>query len=79
MATKKSTKPSSESSVTREAPAPRGTEVEFPSDPDFVSRPPLVSLELMARRIRQLREMFPKGIPTEDERWLRKCDVEFHL
>ena len=43
--------------------------MEFPSDPESVSRPPLLSLALMAKRIRQLRQMFPKGIPTEEERW----------
>ena len=53
--------------------------MEFPSDPEFVSRPPLVSLALMAKRIRQLRQMFPKGIPTEEERWQRKFADEFSL
>lgn len=75
----KSTTPSSESCAIHEASAAYGGNLELPSDPEFVSRPPLVSLALMAERIRQLRQMFPKGIPTEEERWQRKFADEFSL
>lgn len=72
-------KPSSESSAIHETAVPYGGGLDLPSEPGFVSSPPLVSLAVMAERIRQLRRMFPNGIPTEEERWRRKCDVEFRL
>lgn len=30
-------------------------------------------------RIRQIREWFPEAIPTAEERWRAKVQVEFHL
>lgn len=41
--------------------------------------PPLVSIEHMIRTNKRFRALFPNGIPTEEERWARKRDVEFRL
>jgi hypothetical protein len=70
----KSTKPSSESSDTKCL-----ADFELPVDPDFRSLPPLVSMEVMIQRNAELRKMFPKGIPTEEERLASKVSEEFVL
>jgi hypothetical protein len=41
--------------------------------------PPLCSIEQMMQRSRELRRWFPAGLPTEEERWLAKSNVEFCL
>ena len=52
---------------------------DLPEGEGIAALPPLVSLEQMIKRSRQLREWFPIGIPTPEERWRAKTDVEFHL
>jgi hypothetical protein len=71
-------KPSSESSAQAEGPPPRW-DFELPMEAAPASLPPLVSLETMMRRNRQLREWFPAGIRSPEERWQAKTDVEFRL
>ena len=76
MALEKSTKPSSASCELKDAARP-SQDLNLPEAPDFVSLPSLVSLEEMIARNRQLREWFPAGIPTEEERWQAKGTEEF--
>lgn len=51
--------------------------MNLPVDPDFVSRPPLVSIAVMQSTILMLRRSFPQGLPTPEERLQRKMDVPF--
>jgi hypothetical protein len=71
------TKRFSESSATEDSSMV--PDLEFPVEPNFRPDPPLVSLDIMAERIQQMREMFPNGIPTEEERLARKTPEEFVL
>lgn len=41
--------------------------------------PPLVSIPVMMRRIKELRRMFPRGVPSAEERRARKSVVPFEL
>ena len=76
MATNKSTKRSSASSATEAAPLP---DLNLPFDPDFVTFPPLVSLDLMCKYISMFRTSFPQSLPTNEERLRAKVNVEFKL
>ena len=78
MALEKSTKPSSASCELRDAALP-SLDLDLPDAPDFVSLPPLVSLEKMIRRNQELRQLFPRGIPTDEERWQAKRFEEFRF
>ncbi|MCW5559634.1 MAG: hypothetical protein KIT22_17595 [Verrucomicrobiae bacterium] len=74
----KSTTPSCASSASLDG----GTETPdlvLPEGDPFRSLPPQLSLAEFIIRNRQLREWFPQGIPTPEERWLAKTDVEFVL
>ena len=76
----KSTKPSSASFGTdQREPAQTSDFVDLPYDPNFVSRPPQVSIEVMLKEIAFLRSSFPNGIPTDEERLRAKVNVEFKL
>ncbi len=56
-----------------------GGDLEFPVDPDFLSRPPRVELQAMLRRIEE-NMPWRSTRPGEQERRLaRKVDVEFVL
>ena len=66
------------SSVIRDVPRP-DLDFELPEAEGFTSVAPLVSLERMISGSRQMREWFPAGIPTAEERWRAKSDVEFCL
>ncbi len=77
-ATANSMKPSSESSVSRDAGRP-SLEFELPNPEGFTSLPTWVSLERMLKGIRQMRAWFPAGIPTPEERWQAKTTQEFKL
>jgi hypothetical protein len=62
------------------ADAPRPSlDLDLPDAEGFRSMPPLVSIEHMIRTNKRFRALFPNGIPTEEERWARKRDVEFRL
>lgn len=74
----KYTKPSSASSNIRDAARP-SLDFELPDGADFVSMPPLVSLDRMISGSRQLRRMFPRGIRSAEERWAEKTNEEFRL
>ena len=78
METKNSTTPSSDSSATPDASL-LSLDLELPVWDLPRSMPPLVTLPEMMRRIRQLREWFPEGIRTPEERWKAKTDVAFIL
>ena len=74
METGKSTKPSSETCEVHNLP-----DLDLPTDPHFAPLPPQVSIEQMIKRSRELREWFPDGVPTEEERWRAKSNLEFQL
>ena len=71
-------KPSSESSVVRDAGRP-SLEFDLPNPEGFTSLPTWVSLERMMKGIRQMRAWFPAGIPTPEECWQAKSTQEFKL
>ena len=71
-------KPSSESSVIRDAGRP-SLDFDLPNPEGFTSLPTWVSLERMMKVIRQMRAWFPAGIPTPEERWQAKSTQEFKL
>lgn len=52
-------------------------DLDLPTDRGFRSMPPLLSLAEFVQRNREVRCMFMAGLPTEEERLKRKCDVEF--
>lgn len=74
----KSTTPSSESCVIRDVPLP-SLDLHLPEGEGFDPLPPLVSLDTMTARSRQLRQWFPRGIRTEAERWQAKSTEPFVL
>lgn len=78
METGKSTTPSFASCEIRDAARP-SLDFELPDGEGFASLPPQVTLETVMQRSRQLRLWFPQGIPTAEERWQAKTDVEFKL
>ena len=78
MAPEKSTKPSSESSAHPES-ARRLPELELPDETTFRSLPPLISMAEFIKRNRELRKLFPKGLPTHEERWAAKRGDIFEL
>jgi hypothetical protein len=69
----KSTKCSSESSVTK-----MDLDLDFPVE-NFQSIPPTVSFELLVAHCEELREVFREGLSTEEERLARKVSKEFVL
>jgi hypothetical protein len=71
-------KPSSESSVIRDASRP-SLEFELPDPEGFTSLPTWVSWERMMKGNRQMRAWFPAGIPTPEKRWQAKTTQEFKL
>jgi hypothetical protein len=78
MATENSTKPSSASCETRDAPRP-SLELNLPVGETRRSLPPLLSLAEMMRRNRQLRQWFSGGIRRPEERWRAKTAEPFQL
>jgi hypothetical protein len=71
-------KPSSESSVIRDAGRP-SLDFDLPDSEGFTSMPTRVSLERMMKGIREMRAWFPAGIPTPEERWQAKSTQPFNL
>jgi hypothetical protein len=71
MALGKSTKPSNESF---DIP-----DLELPIDREFHALPPKVNLQEYCRLNEQFRKLFPKGIPTEEDRLARKVSEDFVL
>lgn len=69
---------SSDSSATPERPEP-SLDLVFPEGGFVATLPPLISIEDMIERSRQLREWFPAGIRSAEERWKAKTDVPFVL
>ena len=78
MEPRKSTTPSCASSAIRDGTTEAG-DLVFPEGDPFRSLPPQLSLAEFIVRNRQLREWFPHGIPTPEERWRAKTDAEFIL
>jgi len=78
MGPEKSTTPSWASSVIRDRGRPR-LDFDLPDVESFRPLPTNVSLERMQQGIQQARAWFPDGIPTAEERWSAKTDVEFRL
>jgi hypothetical protein len=76
-------KPSSEFSAgySLEAGANSGDELLLPDAEaeGFVSLPPLLTIEEMTGRSRQLREWYPAGVPTTQERWEARVREPFEL
>ena len=72
----KFTTPSSASSVIRDAALP-SLDLNLPEGDGFDPLPPLVSLATMTARSRQLRQWFPRGLRTEEERWQAKSAEPF--
>ena len=78
MATDKYTTLSSASSEIHDATSP-SQDLILPDAEGFRSLPPRVSLAQMIERSRQLRQWFPSGLRSADERWQAKTAAEFHL
>ena len=53
--------------------------LELPDAPDFISLPPSLSVDQTLMLNEQTKEWFPRSVPTREERWLRKVNVEFVL
>jgi len=54
-------------------------ELNLPVGETFRALPPQVSLTRFMERNRQLRQWFPAGLRTAEERWQAKTEVEFRL
>jgi hypothetical protein len=52
---------------------------ELPIDEQFHALPPGLNLQEYCRLNKEFRKLFPKGIPTEEERLARKVSEEFVL
>jgi len=78
MAAEKSTKRSSEHCASPESGGPL-PDLELPEEPEFRSFPPLLPMDEYMKRNRQLRELFPDGLPTLEERWAAKTDDIFEF
>ena len=78
MATEKYTTRSSASSEIHDATS-LSLDLLLPDAEGFRSLPPRVTLEQMIERTRQLRQWFPSGLRSADERWRAKTTAEFHL
>lgn len=78
MAPEKYTTHSSASSEIHEAALP-SLDFVLPDTEDFRSTPPLVSLARMIYHNRRLRQWFPSGLPSAEERWRAKSTAEFRL
>lgn len=78
MATETSTRPSFASGETPDSVS-ADDGLPLPDSDGFRSLPPQLSLVEMMRRTRQLREWFPAGLRSPEERWKAKTNVEFRL
>jgi hypothetical protein len=74
----KYTTPSSDSAELRDGPLP-DLDFDLPDMTGAPRNPPRVSIATMMERNRQLRQMFPDGLPTAEERWKRKTGEDFKL
>ena len=79
MATEKYTKPSYASCEINDALNPPDLDLHLPEGEGFAPLPPRVSLAQMIQRSRQLREWFPDGLRSAEERWLAKTTDAFYL
>jgi hypothetical protein len=77
--TEKCTKLSSGSCEIHDAPSAPNLDLHLPDGEGFKPLPPRVSLGQMIRRSHQLREWFPGGLRSPQERWLAKTTHEFQL
>ena len=78
MEAKKYTTLSSASSEFRDAVAPV-SDLNLPEGEGFAPLPPRLSLAQMIQRNRQLREWFPAGLRSPEERWQAKTSAQFQL
>ena len=78
MALEKSTKPSCASLGNLDFTS-RLPDLELPEEPDFRSFPALLTMDEFIKRNRQLRHMFPDGLPTLEERWAAKSGDIFEF
>ncbi len=78
MAPERFTKPSSASCEIHEA-ALQGADLDLPTGGMDSSLPPRLTMQALMQRNRQLRQWFPSGLPTPEERWQAKCTAEFCL
>jgi hypothetical protein len=78
MGTGKSTTPSSDSCGTHDKALPT-LDLNLPDEDRFRSWPSRISMAEFVRRNQVLRQWFPNGLKTPEERWRAKTDVEFHL
>ncbi len=53
--------------------------LDLPVSPGLEQRPSDIPLSEMIRKCRELRAWFPDSIPTQEERWAAKREVEFRL
>lgn len=78
MATERFTRPSSTSCEIHEEAAP-SLDLDFPSGDARRLLPPRIPLATMVQRNRQLRQWFPNGLKSPEERWSAKTTAEFYL
>lgn len=78
MGHKNFTTPSSASYEIRDAPL-AGAGLDLPEGIAPRSLPPCIALMDFVRRNRELRQWFPRGVKSAQERWAAKIDVEFSL
>ncbi|HHY84050.1 MAG TPA: hypothetical protein GYA07_00740 [Verrucomicrobia bacterium] len=71
-------KRSSDSHGIEDKPLP-GLELNLPEGDRFRALPPQVSLDHMLKRCRELRQWFPEGIRTAEERWAARTTDQFQL
>ncbi len=69
---------SNESSVVRDAALP-SLDFELPSVEPLSPHRSRLSVSDAIRHNKKMREMFPKSVLTEEERWDRKRNVEFNI
>jgi hypothetical protein len=74
----KYTKPSAASCELRDAAAPT-LDLNLPDGKGFAPPPPRLTLAQMIQRSRQLREWFPEGVRSAQERWRAKTRAQFQL
>jgi hypothetical protein len=78
METEKYTTPSSASCALHDAAGP-ALELNLPDGEGFVPVPLRLSLAQMIQRSRQLRDWFPAGLHSAEERWQAKTNIAFQL
>ena len=54
-------------------------DLELPKDSPQIQAPPQISIDAMQDRIQEMIQMFPRNVPTPEERLRTKIDVPFEL